>query len=149
MNKEIDSSDNLFIARKLARFCPTSLSVDDLKIIQSGKKEKNTEKNDNLNYLPPKPNIIIEREKEDIVDEKKTNNRFLNIFKSPKKESLKLKDPPKLIYELPNVKSVKTQLKTLKPIMVVSLSSSNLKELSQNFISNSKKIESDSSDSEI
>ena len=143
--------DNLLVARRLAQFCPTSLSIDDLKgdnrssfhMASTNSSEKIEEPNQNK-YIPPTPSVRIEKSPSTQAIESKSpfklgiepaKHRFgflladikpisqgnVNLHKS---KSTVL--PVKVKYELPNVKKVDTPVKSVKPLMVVSFSSTNL-----------------------
>ena len=117
---DIDDLQSVIIARKLASYVPSSLSIDDLKL---GKKSKNPIKNsivDQNVYIPPSPSVssIGAKNNNNKEQEKKSEAvskfAFLLGSKTPKpKKSISML---KMKYELPNVQKIGSVAKNLKPI---------------------------------
>jgi hypothetical protein len=153
--RKLDELQSNIIAKKLATFVPSSLSIDDLKL---GKKNKNPLKNSNVNsldsFIPPSPSVSSIGKKNE--QEKKTESvskfAFLLGSKTPRtKKSISIS---KMKYELPNVQKIGIASKNLKPILAISLSTHdfrdgkvNVKAETQKFLPEAIQIESDFSDS--
>lgn len=152
--------DNLMVTRRLAQFCPTSLSLEDLKSSDLSKSSSSQlyfkrssssfdESDKKVEYIPPSPSVKIEKTSSEpksvfklgiqpakhrfgflLADIKPISNSNINASSSSTNltstESLKIK------YELPNIRKVVTPVKTLKPLMVVSFSTTSLNDLNNN-----------------
>ncbi|KAK8883060.1 hypothetical protein M9Y10_045708 [Tritrichomonas musculus] len=169
---EIDresSIDNLLIARKLAQFGPTSLSIDDFKLSRSPSSPTSILKNSHLNnktlhkessssfdekdqkieYIPPSPSVKIENtsnEQKSIfklgIQPAKHRFGFLMTDIKPIRQSAStsnIKSSPnspsgsfRMKYELPNIKKVSAPVKSAKPLMVVSFSTTSLNDSNKN-----------------
>jgi len=138
-----ENFDSVIIARKLARFCPTSLSVDDLQQPDETFK-RNKKPIMQHSFIPPTPHISVEKSEKTESKAENNNSRFASIFKQTPKTPQQT-TPAKLIYELPNVTKVQGQLKTGRPLIVVSLSSNNLASLAKTPVKETKQVESVSS----
>lgn len=154
---EYENIDNLLITRRLAQFCPTSLSIDDFK---SRPKKSTSSLNLNssissaenlideskkIEYIQPSPVVKIDKLSSNISESKSdfklgiqpSKHRFGFLLEDIKPINNKIKScnscsnlsprpSKKMRYELPNVKKVDTPIKSTKPLMIVSFSSSNL-----------------------
>ncbi|KAI5547489.1 hypothetical protein TVAGG3_0154700 [Trichomonas vaginalis G3] len=138
--------DSVLIAAQLARFCPTSLSFDNLNIScfkESKKKtkyEKNNEHN-NIEYIPPKP---IQRNNNNNTEKNNISNnksKFSFLLKSKKQENTHTA-LSKFVYELPNIKKVSTPIKSNKSLMVISLSVGDLKSIDTPIIKGANQVNS-------
>ena len=126
MNVKLDEPesdiDNILAARRLAQFCPTSFSIDDFKA--PTRKQR-------IAYIPPTPSVKTELISEPSpfkINLPSPKHRFgflLADIKPINKEKTN-QNNLKMKYELPNVKKVDTPVKTDKPLMVVSFSSTQL-----------------------
>jgi len=116
---------NVLLARKLAQFCPSSLSIDDLKLLGSDKNVSFRALRANGVFIPPSPSVSTiddsQKEKSDLSP----NSRFSFLFKEKKNEE-KPKTPKKMKYELKNVHKLGTSVNNMKPVMLVSISRSDL-----------------------
>ncbi|OHT06372.1 hypothetical protein TRFO_05566 [Tritrichomonas foetus] len=118
--------DNLLVARRLAQFCPTSLSVDDFK----SQSPDTPDKKEKVEYIPPTPSVKIEQPEKSAfklgLPSPKHRFGFLLADIKPIDQSSAKQPPLKMKYELPNVRKVTTPVKTDRPLMVVSFSSTHL-----------------------
>ena len=124
------SIDGLLIARRMAQFCPTSISMADFKHLI---KKPQIKKQSNEEFHPPKPHVEIIKENS-LPESPLKNNRFSFLFQnssgvsndqlnSNSNDKSKSKESLKLCYQLPNVELIKTpNRKPGRPLMVVSLS---------------------------
>lgn len=141
--------DSILIASQLARFVPTSLSVDNLRSLcleENKEKMKDTKsKNSSKKFIPPNPKIKQQVKQE---QKKECGSKFSFLLKNKKKADSKPQAICKFQYELPNVKKVFAPIKTNKPLMVVSLSAENLTTLEvKTTIKGAKQVDSSDSSS--
>ncbi|OHT17656.1 hypothetical protein TRFO_00942 [Tritrichomonas foetus] len=119
--------DTLLAARRLAQCCPTSLSVDDFK-------SQSREKQAKIEYIPPSPKVEIEQTGQSAfklgIPSAKHRFGFLLTDIKPIEQAKNQKSAStssfKMKYELPNVRKVNTPVKSIKPLMVVSFSTTAL-----------------------
>lgn len=130
--------DHNLVASQFAKFCPKSLSIDDLrcddkqfckKKVSLRMADLKDDRIDSTEYIKPNPTIKIESDEKEDSGNSTIDNKFMFLLGPSTK---KKERPSKLIYELPNMKKIQSPLKTGKPLTVVSLSSHNLFELAAN-----------------
>jgi hypothetical protein len=117
------SVDGLLIARRLARFSPTSLSLED--VGASWGNRKNPSRKAESEFIPPSPSVVTEASPGFRVPKPVTGHRFGFLLEDIKPID-KPKQAPRMRYELPNVKQLPSSLKFGRPLLVVSLSSTDL-----------------------
>lgn len=125
----MSGNDNLLVARRLAQFCPTSLSMEDLaSVSRSPRRKKARDK-----FIPPASSVVTESTPKATVPRSKTNHRlnFLLDDVSTAGKTETSTQRKKMRYELPNVKQITTSVKYGRPLMVVSLSLANLKDVEE------------------
>ena len=145
------SLDGLLIARKMAQFCPTSVSLADFKHI---KKSPYVKKHSTDNFHPPKPRIEIIKDSS-VPETPLKTTRFSFLFEDSKVNNSKSSpntivpkstESLKLDYQLPNIELIKTpNRKPGRPLLVVSLSKDTInnykkKEISHEPPSNTTKM---------
>lgn len=154
--KELQS---VIIARQLATYVPSSLSIDDLKLGKESKKPLKNSIVENQNaYIPPSPSVSSIGSNSNKEQEKKpeavSKFAFLLGNKTPKpKKSISML---KMKYELPNVQKIGSVAKNLKPILAISFSNLDFKNEKNNqieiktpdFLPEAIQISSDISDSD-
>ena len=128
IQNQIDTElETTLIARKIATYVPSSLSIDDIKIgkkrIKPNKKQGGENTAQNKPFIPPSPSVSFNTSglsSEDQVSPNVSKFAFLlgNKTRSPKK-SISM---TKMKYELPNVQKIGTSSKNLRPILAVSFS---------------------------
>lgn len=133
--------DSVLIAAQLARFCPTSLSFDNLNLSTFRDQKKKYKSKNNEEYIPPKPIEKNIKNNSDNNQNKASNSKFAFLLKSKKTETTQTISN-KFVYELPNVKKVATPLKTNKSLMVISLSVGDLKSIDTPIIKGAKQVKS-------
>ena len=140
--------DSIIIASHLARYVPTSLSLDNLHVVYHENKNNQKMKANQFydkhdSFIPPNPKVNTQQQQQQKME---TSSKFAFLLKNNNKKNnnkdSKKTTITKFQYELPNVKKVFTPLKTNKPLMVVSLSVENLSALSKPTVKGSKQIES-------
>lgn len=117
--------DSLSMARRLAQFCPTSLSMEDLASVSRSPRRKKARGR----FIPPESSVMTEATPKVHVPRSKTRHRldFLLDESTDSKPETSTQSK-KMRYELPNVRQITTPVKFGRPFMVVSLSSANLKD---------------------
>ena len=118
------SVDGWLAALRLAKFCPTSLSIDDLRGITSKLENDSTA----VQYIPPSPSVSsTEKAKVGIQSPTRSprRNRFDFLLSDVKTEESP-KQLSKMQYELSNMTKLRAPGKMGDSLMIVSLSSSNL-----------------------
>ncbi|KAH0794692.1 hypothetical protein GPJ56_001444 [Histomonas meleagridis] len=120
---EVMPIDSWLATLRLANFCPTSLSIDDL----HGLTRLENGSSSNVQYIPPSPSVSVEKIGTEPLSPKRTprRNRFdfllsdVKIEEAPKQRS-------KMQYELSNMTRLRAPGKIGDSLIIVSLSSSNL-----------------------
>lgn len=125
---------NLLKARRLASFCPSSLSLDDFKKYPRCIK-KSTEDED---FIPPTSKVSIIKDSKPETNLSTKMNRFSFLLKQSSSAQKIEESSIKVDYSIPNIQTIGTFRK--KPILVVSLSSTSLSSPVKN--QNTKPIES-------
>ena len=143
MADEIKELQNTLIAKKLARFVPSSISIDDIKI--SKNKSESNDKNQKKLFIPPSPSVSVitaKNEKERTIPSSASKFAFLlgNKPKKPKKST----SMSKMKYELPNVQKIGVVSNGLRPVLAISVSSLNLKNEDSDLSKKKKKNEGSS-----
>lgn len=126
-----DHIDGLMIARRLAQFCPTSLSMDLIPKEAMRKRKKAPSKrrrDESTEFIPPAPQVVTEASPTFNLEIPQKKQRFGFLLEDIKPIERPPPSPAKMRYELPNVKQVTTPVKHGRPLMVVSLSCADLKE---------------------
>jgi hypothetical protein len=118
-----DALGGLLIARRLARCCPTSLSLEDIASEARGKRAAAPAPL--ASFIPPAPSIVTEASPAFRVPMPAANHRF-GFLLSDIKPIETAKQASKMRYELPNVKQVRGHIG--RPVMVVSISETELAE---------------------
>ena len=131
--------DSILHARKLVRYGPSSLSLDDisnsidLELINHDSSVK-IPKREKVHFIPPKPLVSsvvtlsssLPHNINNNNNNKMKSSRFSflmnDLASSKKNEAIQPKSMKKMHYELPNIKKVQSLVKCQKPLMVVSLS---------------------------
>jgi hypothetical protein len=115
--------NDLMVARRLARCCPTSLSLEDVTTESHPISRKNKSSSATLShFIPPSPCVVTEVSSAFRVPMPSSKHRFAFLLSDIKPIEI-AKQTPKMRYELPNVKQVQSSMKGGHPVMVVSLSS--------------------------
>jgi hypothetical protein len=109
--------DGLITARRLAHFCPTSLSMEDVSTPSS--RAKNAAK-----FIPPAPSVVTEASSKFRVPA--ARHRFAFLLSEIKPIETERPALAKMRYDLPNIKRLPASLKGAEPVVVVSLSDSAL-----------------------
>lgn len=123
--------DNWLAVRRLAQFCPTSLSIDDLhSITVRSYDKKSSDASEDMSkhkYIPPSPSVTSE---EVVYSSKEApkKSRFGFLLHDVKQEE-KHKKLSKMQYELSNMTKIKTPGKLGDSLIIVSLSNNNISEL--------------------
>jgi hypothetical protein len=113
-----EALDGLLIARRLARCCPTSLSLED--VSSEARPISRRSKSSISNFIPPAPSIATEASPTFRVPIPPAKHRFGFLLADIKPIEI-AKQVPKMRYDLPNVKQVQSSVKCGSPVMVVSL----------------------------
>ena len=108
----LDFDENYLVARKLACFKPSSLTVEEI-IGEEGVKNE---------LIKPQPSVFIKTPDEQSEKEITINSRFSFLLSHSKSESSLNFSAPKMEYSLPNIITLKSIGKPKHPIKVVSLS---------------------------
>ena len=123
--------ENVLLAKKLATYQPTSLSIDDISLYEEKRKAKSNSKSyktNNKAFFTPKPiinNKISSNNQKSTNEQNLTHeNKFADIFgfhskKSDNNSQIRVA----MQYELPNVKLIRTYAKSRKPLKIVDFSS--------------------------
>ena len=112
------------LAKKIATYIPSSLSIDDIKLTKNKRKSNYLNKTspERSNFIPPSPSVSFHSSKStnEIVSPKVSKFAFLlgDKVRTPKKST----SMTKMKYELPNVQKVGTSFKNLRPVLAVSFS---------------------------
>ena len=139
--------DSIIIASHLARYVPTSLSLDNLHFLYNENRNNSKMRSNQVfekheSFIPPNPKVNTQVKQQ---QKSETSSKFAFLLKNNAKNNSKETKKitiAKFQYELPNVKKVFTPIKTNKPLMVVSLSAENLSSISKPTVKGSKQIES-------
>ena len=153
IQNQIDTElETTLIARKIATYVPSSLSIDDIKIgkkrIKPNKKQGGENTAQNKPFIPPSPSVSFNIS--GLSEEKTSPNvskfAFLlgNKTRSPKK-SISM---TKMKYELPNVQKIGTSSKNLRPILAVSFSDFSLSRTDSGIKDSPKKTEQEQKSSQ-
>ncbi|KAH0790004.1 hypothetical protein GPJ56_006043 [Histomonas meleagridis] len=116
--------DSLLVARKLARFCPTSLSIDDFRSL-SNEESKNKKRTTRVTFIPPSSSVSAISENVKKTHVSGSPRRFACLMNDIKQEK-EQKNFVQMKYELPNMVRINTPSKSVQPIMAVSLSCNDL-----------------------
>ena len=125
---QIEDFQSTLIARKIATYVPSSLSIDDFKVGKNKIKQNKNQLGDQERkpFIPPSPSVSFATSatSEEKISPNVSKFAFLlgDKVRSPKK-SISM---TKMKYELPNVQKIGTASKNLKPILAVSFSSFSL-----------------------
>lgn len=126
--------DGLMVARRLAQFCPTSLSMDlipNLDVKKRKKLDSNKSADQSTEFIPPVSQVVTQASPTFHVGIPQKRNRFGFLLEDIKPLEKPAAGPAKMRYELPNVKEVTAPVKYARPLMVVSLSLADLKNKSE------------------
>lgn len=123
--------DNWLAVRRLAQFCPTSLSIDDLhSLTVRSYDKKSSDASEDLSrhkYIPPAPSVTAEEVPSSSTSAPK-KSRFGFLLRDVKQEEGR-KKLSKMQYELSNMTKIKTPGKLGESLVIVSLSNNNISEL--------------------
>lgn len=124
--------DGIMMARRLAQFCPTSLSLEEIPHKQTRKRRRHRSKapaHPPVEFIPPVSQVVTEASSAFNVNLPVKRHRFGFLLEDIKPIEIEkpAATPTKMRYELPNVKQVASPGKLGRPLMVVSLSSTDLK----------------------
>lgn len=136
VEKEVEKLQSVILARQLASFHPTSISIQNFGEISTFdtkaryKKENKSESN-LKSFIPPSPSVTVEKETSIFsVPKPVSNHRFGFLLHDIKPVEVK-QTPVKMKYELPNMQHVVTPTKYGRPLMIVSLSTNDLNKKAQ------------------
>ena len=118
---EDSSFEGLMFARRLATFCPTSLSLDDLNEITSRTSDRRKWRREHQ-FIPPSASMTILTEEAAPRKQAPAKTNRFSFMLSDVKEEVETKKSLKMRYDLPNVTKVHTLTKINRPLMVVELS---------------------------
>ena len=121
--------DGLLMARRLAHFCPMSLSLEEIPKSEHSRRSNRSGCSPaaSVEFIPPISHMVTEASSTFRVDVPPKRNRFGFLLEDIKPIEKSAPTPAKMRYELPNVKQVSSPGKHGKHFMVVSLSSTDLK----------------------
>ena len=127
-NDEIEELQSTLMARKLATFVPSSLSIDDLKMV---KKKSNPVKKSHpkqkKSFIPPSPSVSsIATPNKNQEKKSESTSKFAFLLGNKERKPKKSISMSKMKYELPNVQKLGTASKNLRPILAVSISTLDL-----------------------
>lgn len=132
-NSNLSSVDTLLIARKLASFCPSSLSIDDFRAYSKAPSPlciyRKNRINDKEKFIPPSSKVSVIKDSEPVTAVSIKSSRFSSLISSSSK-STKIKNNAsiKIDYSLPNIEALSPTKKN-HPLLVVSLSTNSLSEI--------------------
>lgn len=118
---EDSSFEGLMFARKLAAFCPTSLSMDDLNEIAEKTSSRRKWRKER-SFIPPSSSMTVITEETTSRKAPKKSSSVFSFMLTDVKEEKETKKSLKMRYELPNITKLHTTGKTNRPLLIVELS---------------------------